>query len=413
MDATPLTERLVEVSLARARQGGLRPPAARALFDFWACLVAGVETESRSWPLGRAGRVALAAHRRDQDDLHLPTLTHPGGVVWSAVTACAVERPVTLRAAMEAAAFGYELTVRLAAAFGAEHRRRWHVTATAGTVGAAGAAALLLAGDDGGAVDAVGHALSVAGGSVQAMAELSGSRFLHRAHAADTGVACAHAACAGLTASRLGLEGGRGAFAPPPESLANDLLACRDRSAIEETGFRLYASNGFAHAALEAALALGALDAAEIEQVEVETGPAAAAIASNPSPANAHEAWWSIEHAVATCLVTGAAPEPPGGSSGPVGVADLRRRVHVTAAGADWAARVAVVLRDGTVRTASLDGPRGHGARPASTADLLAKWRRLTGSDGTAFLERLESGDDSTPFAEVIGDARGPVDVLS
>ena len=412
MQAAPLSERLVRASLASAREGDVRTPAARSLFDFLACALArGAETPT--WPLGLAGELALAAHRHDLDDLHLPSVTHPGGVVWSAVAACALEREVTLGAAMEAAAAGYELTVRLAGAFGAEHRRRWHPTATAGTVGAAGAAAVLLSDDPACASEAVGHALSVAGGSVQAMAELSGSRLLHRAHAADTGVACARAAYAGLTASRLGLEGGRGAFAPPPETLDADLLGARERTAIAETGFRLHAATGFAHAALEAALALGPLAPSAIAGVRVGLGPAAAAIASNPAPASDEDAWWSIEHAIATGLVTGAAPTLPGGLSALPEVRELCSRVEVEAAGAEWAAVVEVELRDGTMRTGTCEGPYGQGARPASDADLLAKWHAMTGHDGSALLERLLSGDGEAPFAEILRGLPGAERFLS
>jgi MmgE/PrpD N-terminal domain len=73
-------------------------------------------------------------------------LTHPGGVVWSSVTAIALECESSVFEAFTAAAFGYELAVRLSEAFGIEHRRRWHATTTAGAVGAAGAAALLFGG---------------------------------------------------------------------------------------------------------------------------------------------------------------------------------------------------------------------------------------------------------------------------
>jgi 2-methylcitrate dehydratase PrpD len=401
-DDAPLGDRLVQVALAapaRLQGACARLAAARTLFDYWACVLAGEASITMDWPSGRAGRLALAAHLHDQDDLHLASLTHPGGVVWSAVTACAVESGATLRAAMEAATFGYELTVRLAEAFGADHRQRWHVTATAGTIGAAGAAALLLGAD---AVAAVGHALSVTGGSSQAMAERSGTRFLHRAHAAETGVACARAARAGLPASRLGLEGGRGVFAPAPCAPACDLLGERAASAMEETGFRLHATTGFAHAAVDAALLLGRIDPAAIARATVAVGPAAAIIASNREPADDEDAWWSIEHAVAVCLATGSPTVFPGVLSERADVLELCRRIEVVAAGTGWDASMEVNLHDGSRRIAAVDGPLGHGAHPASDGELLAKWRRLTGGDGAPFFQRLRSGGDDVAFAAMI-----------
>jgi len=412
-DDAPLGDRLVRAALAAPAQpqgAGVRAAAARALFDFWACVLAGSPSLENDWPAGRAGRLALAAHHHDQDDLHLRSLTHPGAVVWSAVAACAIESGATLRAAMEAGVFGYELTVRLAEAFGAEHRKRWHVTATAGTAGAAGAAALLLGAD---AVTAIGHALSVTGGSSQAMVERSGTRFLHRAHAAETGVACARAARAGLSASRLGLEGGRGAFSPAPPALAGDLLRERAVTAIEETGFRLHAATGFAHAAVDAALVLGPLDPAAIARARVAVGPAAAAIASNREPAGDEDAWWSIEHAVAICLATGSPPVFPGGLSERPDVLELCRRVEVVASGTGWDANAEVDLRDGSVRAAAVDGPLGHAAHPASDGDLQAKWRHLTGGDGAPFLERLRAGGEDVPFAIIAQEVPAAAPLLS
>jgi 2-methylcitrate dehydratase PrpD len=384
----------------------VRRAAARTLFDFCGCVIDGCG-DARSPTFERAGRLALCAHVHDQDDLHLGSLTHPGGVVWSAVVACAVEHDATLGEAIAAAALGYELTVRLAEAVGAEHRQRWHVTTTAGTVGASGAAALLLRAD---AVDAVSHAVSVAGGSAHAMVERSGTRLLHRAHAASSGVACARAASAGLHASRLGLESGRGAFATPdPDAVRGALLSPRDSPAIEETGFRLRAATGFAHAAIDAALSIGRVEPGEIGHVAVTVSPAGAvALASNRTPANEEEAWWSIEHAVAVCLAAGDADALTAGMSARDDVLDLCTRVDVSAGGAAWEATVEATLRDGSVRRGIADGPLGHGNNPASDEDLCRKWLRLTGRDGSRLLDRLLSADDATPFASVVDEAFAP-----
>src|SRR5207245_8581238 len=195
----------------------------------------------------------------------------------------------TVGEAIAAAVLGYELTVVLGEALGAEHRQRWHVTTTAGTIGAAGAAARLLGADT---VDAVAHAVSVGGGSAHAMIERTGTRFLHRAHAASSGVACARAASAGLRASRLGLESGRGAFATSePDAFAAALLSPRDKTAVEETGFRLHAATGFAQAAIDAALSIGRIEPSQIERVVATASPpGATALGSNSAPANDEEA---------------------------------------------------------------------------------------------------------------------------
>jgi 2-methylcitrate dehydratase PrpD len=335
-----------------------------------------------AWPIERAGRLALAAHLRDRDDIHLATLVHPGGVVWAAAVACGLERGAELGETITAAAFGYELTVRVAAAYAPEHGRRWHGTATAGVVGAAGAAARVLGARP---VDAVGHALSVAGGSIEAILELSGTRVFHRAHAATTAVACARAAATGLGATRLGLGRGRGTFADEP---SDELLAARPATALEETDFRLHPATGFAHAAMEAAAALGPVDAAAVRRVVATVSPPVAlAIASNPEPLGGERAWWSIEHAIAGALVSG---DPDVVADDP----ELRSRVELVAGAPGWAATVEITLADGTAGVRTVERPRA-----ATADDLLRKWREVLEPE---LLERLLDGDEKTPLAEVL-----------
>lgn len=285
-EAATLTRDLVRVAVATtSNEGRIRRPAGRTLFDHLACLEAG----RRAFP---GLDDAAAACALDRDDLHWPSLTHPGAIIWPAVRECAGDA--------RAAAAGYEVTVRLGLALGPEHRRYWHTSATAGTVGAAVAAALALGLDDERVADAAGHAASVAGGSILAILERSGTRVFHRSHAAATGIAAAQAAVAGLRATREGLESERGLFA----AMRGDpgaLLAERERLAIEETTFRIYAASGFVHAAIEAARELAPMESAE--RVEVQVPQATAAIAAIADPQTDEDAWWSTQYGVAVTLL--------------------------------------------------------------------------------------------------------------
>ena len=285
-DVRTLTEDLARVAIAAAAdEKRVRAPAGRALFDHLACLEAG----RRAFP---ELDDAAAACALDRDDLHWPSVTHPGAIVWSAVRECGGDA--------RAAAAGYEAMVRLGLAFGPEHRRYWHTSTTTGAVGAAIAAALALGLDEERVADAVGHAASVAGGSIVALLERSDTRFFHRSHATATGIAAARASAAGLRATREGLESERGLFAALGGDAAT-LLAKRDRLAIEETTFRIYAANGFSHAAIEAARELAPIESTE--HVEVLVPPATAALASVEDPHTDEEAWWSTQYAVAVTLL--------------------------------------------------------------------------------------------------------------
>ena len=363
-----LTRRLVRIGSEAGElstSSPVRSAAVRTLFDFGACSGARAAGFA-GWPTSSASRLAVAAHAEDRDDLHHRTLSHPGGVVWSTVAALACEEEASFAAAVRAASVGYEVFVRVAGALGEGHRRFWHVTSTAGVVGAAAAGAALLGLDEDGTANAVGHALSVVGGSAQALVERSRTRLIHRAHAVDTGLECARAARAGLSATRLGFEGEHGvlaAMAPVPNPSALD--APRDRTAIEETGFRLHATNGFAQSVVDAALELGSLAPDRIAGIEVDVEPGAAALASCVEPATEEQASWSIEHAVAVGVSFGNTDVLEARLIDTGSVAELRRKVLVRASGGSWRARVAIAAFDGTVVEAAVAAPLGHPDRPS------------------------------------------------
>ena len=346
--AATLTEELVAVALDGYDESRDAPATSRALFDHLACLTAGRRAAPEA--LGDAG----AAAALDRDDLHWPSLTHPGAIVWTVLRATGIGGAPRWRAAHA----GYEVTARLGRALGAEHREHWHATTTAGTVGAAVAAALALDTDP---VSAAGHAISVTGGSIVSVLERSATRMVYRDHAAGTALRCAR--LAELPATRIGLEHPRGMFAAMGGS-ADTLLEPGTSSAIAETTFRRHATSGFAQAVVEAAGDLAPIDAAGT--VAVEVPPASIALASNPAPRHAEDAWWSVQHAVAVTLL--GLDLEDAGLVGDPRVAAVRERIEVTAA---------------PISAVSLDGRRAERAQAARLTDddLLAKWTVMNPDD--------------------------------
>jgi 2-methylcitrate dehydratase PrpD len=343
-----LTEELVAVALDGYDEPRDAPAAARALFDHLACLTAGRRAVLEA--VGDAG----AAAALDRDDLHWASLTHPGAIVWTVVRATGVGGAPRWRAAHA----GYEVTARLGRALGAEHRQHWHATTTAGTVGGAVVAALALDRDP---VAAAGHAISVAGGSIVATLERSATRLVHRDHAVGTALRCAR--LADLPATSAGLEHPRGLFAAMGGS-AETLLEPATSSALAETSMRRHATSGFAQAVVEAARELAPADPAGAVAAQV---PAAAiALASNPAPRDAEEAWWSVQHAVAVTLLGRDLDD--GDHAADPRVASLRERVELTA---------------GPISAVTFDGRRAERAQaaPLTDDDLVAKWRVMNPDD--------------------------------
>lgn len=338
-----LLAQLIDVAAESYDPAEARRAGGRALFDHLACRASGRRRAPAE--VGDAGAAAYG----DLDDIHWASLTHPGAIVWTAIDEGGVSDALRWRAAH----LGYEVTARLGRALGSEHRRYWHATTTAGTVGAAVAVA---AGTRRNPATAAGHAVSVAGGSILCILQRTATRMLHRDHAAATAIRCAW--LSGLPAADDGLEHPRGMFAGMGGS-ADGLLDRDVPPALGAVSFRRHDTSGFCQAAVEAAAELA--PATPEAHVELEVPEAALALAGIAAPRDSDEAWWSCQHAVAVTLLGRPLAETPVDDPA---VAQLRERVQVSA---------------GPVSRVTVDGRSAERAyaAPLTDDDLIAKWWRL------------------------------------
>jgi 2-methylcitrate dehydratase PrpD len=338
-----MLDQLIGVVLASYDAELARQAGGRALFDHLACWEAGRRDVSPG--VGDAGAAAL----RDLDDIHWPSVTHIGAIVWTVLRDAGADGELRWRAAHA----GYEVTARLGAALGPEHRRYWHATTTAGTVGGAVAAALALGSDP---VHAAGHAISVAGGSILCILERTGTRVVHRDHAARTALSCARAA--ELAPAYDGLEHPGGMFAAMGGS-GESLLTPVDQPAIATVSFRRHQTSGFCQAAVEAAQELAPIKPGST--VTLEVPEATAALAAIAHPQTEEEAWWSVQHAVAVTLLGRDLAECPTDDPIVAGVRD------------------GITLRVGPYSRVQAGGQVAEraAAAPLTDDDLLAKWHTL------------------------------------
>ena len=392
------------VAAAHRRIGRVDPAelaraAGFSLFDFAACVHGGRARMDASWA-GDPARLALEAHALDRDDLHPSALVHPGGIVWPAVVCSARGRHVSGTVAAEAVALGYEVCIAVARLLGSDGKRFWHVTALAGTVGAAAAAAWIESGPAH-VVAAVGHAFSIAGGSITCMLERSDTRFVHRAQAASAGVLAARAASAGLEATRFGIESAQGFLAAVRSEATIASVTGESPLALAETAYRLHPASGFAQSAIDAAEEIGPIPPRRVTQATIEVSPGAALLAGAQKPTTDAEAWWSIPHAVGVTLAAGKAGELESGLSRDAEVMKLVSRCSIVASRADLGARVTVELSDGARREAEVAFATGHPLRPLTDTQRIEKWELLSGVPGdTAFAQALALGD--APFSETV-----------
>jgi 2-methylcitrate dehydratase PrpD len=253
-----------------------------------------------------------AGHGFDFDDLHLPTMSHPGCVVIPAAVAVALERGADGRTLLAAVAAGYEPLLRTGLAAGLRYGELgFHATGVLGPLGSAVAAAKLLGAP---VVDALGLAASM-GAGVKAFNEVGPGmvKRLHAGRAAEAGVLAARLAAAGYEGPRRALTARFGltrvlAMGEEPDVGALE-RALGDPFLVEDVYIKPYAACGGVHGAVRAAELLykeRPLREEEIAAVTVGVPPRAIAQNSNPEPVDLMAAQYSTEVSVAIALLGGA-----------------------------------------------------------------------------------------------------------
>ena len=359
----------------------------------------------------------------EMDDVHRSSILHPGPVVIPAALAAAaaplwqgqgqawpplqnfqpVQRfqpsqplppsapPITGAQWLSALVVGYEAVILVGRCLGPVHYRHWHTTSTAGSFGAAAAAAAVWSLDE----VAVAHALALAGtragGLWQLRHESSLAKSWHTAGAARDGLAAAQLAGVGLTGPLAVLEGPSGWLAATADAGGASAIdeAHADAPAwMCDVSFKPWPACRHAHPALDAlqeALASAPglpWTAAELEQVEVFCYADALRFCDRPEPVDEAQARFSIQHAVAAWLLWGPAQRAhyQGAALFDERVQALRARVFLHADAAfesaypqHYGARVLLQRRDGARHSAAVQDTRGDPARPLSVAALQDK----------------------------------------
>ena len=144
---------------------------------------------------------AMMGHILELDDVHTNSKTHIGTVVVPTAWTLSEYLGVSGKEFLEAVICGYETMSRIGMGFGvSSHRNKgWHVTATAGTFGAAAAAAKLLKLDEEKTLYALGMAGTQSFGLWAFLADGANCKILHPARAAANGTEAAFLAKSGMT----------------------------------------------------------------------------------------------------------------------------------------------------------------------------------------------------------------------
>ncbi|MCP3025073.1 MmgE/PrpD family protein [Cupriavidus basilensis] len=333
-----------------------------------------------------------ASHAAEFDDIFRDAVYHPGCPTISAALALAEYRDVSGEAFLRAVVAGYEVSTRIGAAIQPAHYRYFHTTGTVGCFGSAAAGALLLSpGNARVAADALATSATFASGLQQAFRSDAMTKALHAGHAAMVGVQAAQAAAAGVNGVHDILEGAAGFGAamcgsPGWSDVAKGLGANYNILSITQKN---HGCCGHTFAAIDAAIELvrgHGIDAARIDAVTVWTYQTAIDVTGNAVPGTAFEARFSLPYVIAHGILHGAVRLDAfsGERLRDPQIRQLMKRVTLhadpglTAAfPRQRAARVEILLKDGTRHTLFAPYRKGDPESPLDDATLNDKFMEL------------------------------------
>jgi 2-methylcitrate dehydratase PrpD len=345
-------------------------------------------TKVRTSPLFSALYNGTMAHALDFDDgagLHIPL--HPSVPVLPAVLALGEFVAADGKQILEAYIGGTEVECKLAKGCTRDaYDLGWHATGIFGTMGAAAGAAKVLGLDVKQIANALGIALSLAGGSRQNFGTMV--KPLHAGVAAMNGVLSASLALDGYIASEDALEGptGFGALFGGKDLLKQCNTLGNPYHIASGFSIKKYPSCYGTHAAIDAALQLVKIhdiDDKHIKRIFCWMDPMQAAGLPYPMPKTPLEAKFSIPFVLSVACIYGGV-ELKHFTDDVLKdnrVMNLCSKTNLLGENelVPPASKVSIELIDRKKYSASVDKPRGHPVDPLSMEEVETKFRSCAG----------------------------------
>lgn len=369
---------------------------------------------------------AMKVHTLELDDVHTKSKTHIGTVVIPAAWGIGEYAGISGKEYLEGIICGYEIMSRIGMGFGVSTHRNlgWHVTATAGTFGAAAAVGKILKLNKAQMISALGLAGSQSFGTWAFLGDGASCKVLNPARAALSGMEAALLAKAGMTGPEHILTAQDGGLyhcmtsGADLEKVAYGLGTCWE---IEEVDTKPYPSCRSTHCAIDAAAAICRRDRVEpdeISQIDVDTylvGYKQCGYAEgSKNPQTVLNAKFSIPFAVACVIsrgkmtlqeLTPAVLEDPQ-------IRNLiqKTRVHPSDEFTEeyprhWGCRVIMTLQNGQVLEHVTRDASGSTASPMSFAQLEDKasglWKNVGYPNSEKLIECLCNIDQQKTLMEL------------
>ncbi|MDN5347982.1 MAG: hypothetical protein PWP65_1546 [Clostridia bacterium] len=326
-----------------------------------------------------------SSHTFDFDDTHLDTILHPSAPVAPAALAVGEYYGLSGKEVLAAYALGVEVACRVAVAICPSHYSLgWHVTGTAGVLGAAAAAGKLLGLD----ARKMAYALGIAAAQPVGLREMFGTmtKPFHPGKAAMNGLMSAWLAKEGFTSSERALEAPAGYLKvmAPEYDAAKINSGWGERFEILANSYKPYACGVVAHPVITGVVALREkynLKPEDVAGIEAQVNHWVLKLMGKESPQTGLEAKFSTYHCAAVGLIYGRAGERQ--FSDEV-VKDertvaLRKKVKLITDEKmrEDEARVRIILNDGRVLEEYVGHAKGSRENPMTDKELEDKYRDL------------------------------------
>lgn len=313
----------------------------------------------------------IISHAVEYDDTNKIAIAHPGAPVIAAALATAEACGSTFSQYSMGVAAGYEAMIRLGGAINPDHYEFWHTTGTCGTFAAAAAAARIMGLDAGKMETAMGIASTMASGLVYVFG--SDAKLVTVGNAARNGLVSAQLAARGFTAPEDAFAGHKGyaQSANGKKDLSFMVPGSGDKLMLEDAYYKMHASCGHTHSALDALQILMsensfAID--DVDSVEVYVYRVARELCAGYQTETESAAKFSMPFCIASML-----------HSGKCTLAEFRPEALHDEALRDWARRITIMedpaysadypqlrrervilhLRDGSTLAKQVDLPQG------------------------------------------------------
>ncbi len=254
---------------------------------------------------------AACAHAIDMDDGHRFGALHPGTVIIPAALAATELSGASTKDLIAGVVVGYEVMIRIGMAIvPSSLSRGFHITGITGPYGAAAAAGKILGLSRDEIVGAFGLAGLQASGLIQVNHEVEGAKVkpINPARAATSGLLSCILAQRGARGPLDIFEGEDGYLKAFADEVKSDLLTrgLGQEYEVLNVYLKLYAACRHAHAPIDAALESFTnirIDTSEINEIHIETYPAAIRLAGIKDPTTPSAARFSIPFSVALALI--------------------------------------------------------------------------------------------------------------